>query len=667
MKTLIFLLAFISATWPALGAITNSDRANIQATNRLSNGGFENGLSGWVTSGTAAGVTFGLDTTNFTDGLASFTFTKTGSASGSFIVTKDQATTAQLTGRNFEVTCQVENPFTPSGTPDQLCGRVNGVSTNCVTLPVGAGFQTVTTTIQPVTGDSFGAQVVWGNPSAGTGKIDECYVGPSRNIGTVQQARFLGSVAISGCAGGWVSTSTSFAAFPVQTTCVYTTEGLASPPATMLPAITVPSQGPGSYWLSYEGTIQTTSAGSSSSYQFTDGTTAAKEVSFLSNGSNGTSSTTISQHITYTSAPPSSITFQIFGKQSSGSVIVNGTTANPGVIKVYYFPTSAQSVVAANQQTQPTVTKLLSGSGTYATPAGVTRLEIEMVGGGGGGSGAGAGAGAGITGGNTTFGTSLLVANGGVGGPFSSYGGVGGTASLGTGPIGIALQGGAGAGTSVGSATNIGGQGASSPFGGTGSTVAGAAGLAAIPNTGAGGSGGGGGNGINSGAGGGAGGYVKAVITNPSATYTYSVGGSGAGGTAGTSGTAGGASGSGAIYITEYYQGQNAPILTNSITTNAAGAWRHEFGYVTNNGSTCVASGGTNFMTASRSGTGTCVITFNSAFSGNSICESNQDLAGASGICNAYSDSATGTNVNCTNNGFGSADRNFKLTCDGPR
>jgi hypothetical protein len=433
----------------------------------------------------------------------------------------------------------------------------------------------------------------------------------------------------------------------------------------MLPAITVPSQGPGSYWLSYEGTIQTTSAGSSSSYQFTDGTTAAKEVSFLSNGSNGTSSTTISQHITYTSAPPSSITFQIFGKQSSGSVIVNGTTANPGVIKVYYFPTSAQSVVAANQQTQPTVTKLLSGSGTYATPAGVTRLEIEMVGGGGGGSGAGAGAGAGITGGNTTFGTSLLVANGGVGGPFSSYGGVGGTASLGTGPIGIALQGGAGAGTSVGSATNIGGQGASSPFGGTGSTVAGAAGLAAIPNTGAGGSGGGGGNGINSGAGGGAGGYVKAVITNPSATYTYSVGGSGAGGTAGTSGTAGGASGSGAIYITEYYQGQNAPILTNSITTNAAGAWRHEFGYVTNNGSTCVASGGTNFMTASRSGTGTCVITFNSAFSGNSICESNQDLAGTAGT--AESDSATGTNVNCTNNGFGSADRNFKLTCDGPR
>jgi hypothetical protein len=622
MKTLIFLLAFISATWPALGAITNSDRANIQATNRLSNGGFENGLSGWVTSGTAAGVTFGLDTTNFTDGLASFTFTKTGSASGSFIVTKDQATTAQLTGRNFEVTCQVENPFTPSGTPDQLCGRVNGVSTNCVTLPVGAGFQTVTTTIQPVTGDSFGAQVVWGNPSAGTGKIDECYVGPSRNIGTVQQARFLGSVAISGCAGGWVSTSTSFAAFPVQTTCVYTTEGLASPPATMLPAITVPSQGPGSYWLSYEGAIQTTSAGSSSSYQFTDGTTAAKEVSFLSNGSSGTSSATINQHITYTSAPPSSITFQIFGKQSSGSVIVNGTTANPGVIKVYYFPASAQQVYQASSGG-------LSVGDITPTSLGTCPIGTTLA-----------------NGGSAAAFTQLNNAYVAAGYP---YGGSAGTANLpdyrglfirGVGTNGTALQanGGAVTGAALGTLQNDMLQGHLHPIN-TSQSYSG--GFATI-------------NSSSSAAGG-------TLATTPLALVS-----DGSNGTPRVGAETHPANLS-ATYCVRTVPASPAPILTNSITTNAAGAWRHEFGYVTNNGSTCVASGGTNFMTASRSGVGTCVITFNSAFSGNSICESNQDLAGASGICNAYSDSATGTNVNCTNNGFGAADRNFKLTCDGPR
>jgi hypothetical protein len=623
MKTLIFLLAFISATWPALGAITNSDRANIQATNRLSNGGFENGLSGWVTSGTAAGVTFGLDTTNFTDGLASFTFTKTGSASGSFIVTKDQATTAQLTGRNFEVTCQVENPFTPSGTPDQLCGRVNGVSTNCVTLPVGAGFQTVTTTIQPVTGDSFGAQVVWGNPSAGTGKIDECYVGPSRNIGTVQQARFLGSVAISGCAGGWVSTSTSFAAFPVQTTCVYTTEGLASPPATMLPAITVPSQGPGSYWLSYEGTIQTTSAGSSSSYQFTDGTTAAKEVSFLSNGSSGTSSATINQHITYTSAPPSSITFQIFGKQSSGSVIVNGTTANPGVIKVYYFPASAQQVYQASSGG-------LSVGDITPTSLGTCPIGTTLA-----------------NGGSAAAFTQLNNAYVTAGYP---YGGSAGTANLpdyrglfirGVGTNGTALQanGGAVTGAALGTLQNDMLQGHLHPINTTQSYASGGFATINSSSTAAGGT----------------------LATTPGALVS-----DGSNGTPRVGAETHPANLS-ATYCVRTVPASPAPILTNSITTNAAGAWRHEFGYVTNNGSTCVASGGTNFMTASRSGVGTCVITFNSAFSGNSICESNQDLAGASGICNAYSDSATGTNVNCTNNGFGAADRNFKLTCDGPR
>jgi hypothetical protein len=262
---------------------------------------------------------------------------------------------------------------------------------------------------------------------------------------------------------------------------------------------------------------------------------------------------------------------------STGAVTVQSSGANtiatvPGNTQATFTALVSTPTTAANWNASlllggganvPTVQKFLSGSGTYTTPANCIYVQVEMVGGGGGGGGSGAGAGAGITGGNTTFGTSLLVANGGVGGPITSYGGVGGTASLGTGPIGIALQGGTGAGTSAGSVTTIGGQGASSPFGGGGDSVAGGAGQAAIANTGAGGGGGGGGSGINSGAGGGAGGYVKAVITNPSATYTYSVGGSGAGGTAGTSGTAGGASGSGVIIVTEYYANGTVGTATN--------------------------------------------------------------------------------------------------------
>jgi hypothetical protein len=70
---------------------------------------------------------------------------------------------------------------------------------------------------------------------------------------------------------------------------------------------------------------------------------------------------------------------------------------------------------------------------------------------------------------------------------------------------------------------------------------------------GGGGGGGGSGTAITTGSGGGAGAYIEALISNPSATYSYAVGSGGAGGTAGTSGFAGGTGGSGYIEITEYY------------------------------------------------------------------------------------------------------------------
>ena len=65
----------------------------------------------------------------------------------------------------------------------------------------------------------------------------------------------------------------------------------------------------------------------------------------------------------------------------------------------------------------PTQQIFLSGSGTYTAPLGVKWLRVRMVGGGGGSAGSGAGSStAGGTGGVTTFGTSFLTANGGVGG-----------------------------------------------------------------------------------------------------------------------------------------------------------------------------------------------------------------------------------------------------------
>jgi hypothetical protein len=209
----------------------------------------------------------------------------------------------------------------------------------------------------------------------------------------------------------------------------------------------------------------------------------------------------------------------------------------------------------------PQVTVYTSGSGTYTVPTGAKYLKIEMCGAGGGGAGAGIGGsfgGAGTAGGNTTFGTSLLSCNGGGAGTpagGASAGGTGGTASISSPAVGYSLQGGSGAGPTIGNANQItvAMAGGVNAFGGSNaknnSTI--------TANTGAGGYGP---VGVSSGSigytgtGGGAGGYSSAIIPSPAASYSYAVGAGGAGGAAGGGGSSAGSAGSsGIIVITAYF------------------------------------------------------------------------------------------------------------------
>lgn len=219
------------------------------------------------------------------------------------------------------------------------------------------------------------------------------------------------------------------------------------------------------------------------------------------------------------------------------------------------------------KRTFPTIQKFTSGSGTYTTPAGVAYIRVRAVGGGGGGSGSSTSAAnngnVGGDGGATYFGTSLISANGGSGGGATSgaNGGTGGTASLGTGPIGTALSGANGSSVVEGQGVLTtyafkGTDGAASAFGGAGrGGLPGAnAGGAGVTNTGGGGGGAGAPAGGITGSGGGAGGFVDAIITSPNSSYAYTVGAAGAAGATGTGGAAGGAGGSGYIEVTEYYQ-----------------------------------------------------------------------------------------------------------------
>lgn len=205
--------------------------------------------------------------------------------------------------------------------------------------------------------------------------------------------------------------------------------------------------------------------------------------------------------------------------------------------------------------TAPTVQKFTSGSGTYTLPANVLYIRVVALGGGGGGERGGTTGGSDqADGGNTTFGSSLIVANGGKKG-VNTNGGLGGTGSLGTGPVGVAVSGSGGdpGGAPTATVYTGGGSGGTSPMGGAGGGGSSSNGISASANSGSGGGGGGQNGGVshNSGGGGGAGGYVNGLITSPSATYAYAIGAAGSGASGGD--FSGGNGAAGVIVVEEFY------------------------------------------------------------------------------------------------------------------
>ena len=231
----------------------------------------------------------------------------------------------------------------------------------------------------------------------------------------------------------------------------------------------------------------------------------------------------------------------------------------------------------------PTKQTFTSSSGTYTTPSGVQWIKVRMVGGGGGGSGGQGSTGTGGdggAGGNSTFGTSLLTANGGAGGNHTTASSAGGTATVSapaTQLVALAGVSGQAGGVTLAGSQQQGGIGGVTHFGGAGIGTGTGAGTAATANTGS-----GGGGGLSqyatsgqSGTGGASGGYVEAIISNPSATYSYAVGAAGTAGTAGSgvSSSAGGAGGSGFIEVIEYYVGTNTVMSSDTATQVVAATY----------------------------------------------------------------------------------------------
>ncbi len=192
----------------------------------------------------------------------------------------------------------------------------------------------------------------------------------------------------------------------------------------------------------------------------------------------------------------------------NGGWVVISASANGIMAGTYTSVTvDVSGRTTAGTRMVPTIVTLFSGA-TYNTAVNALWLEINMVGGGAGASGSGAGGGNGTNGAVTTFGTSLLTANGGIGGA-GGGGGAGGTAIISAPAVGQAFAGATGSGGTQTNDANVsaaGGPGGASPFGGAGGGGVAAGGSAAAPNTGSGGGGSSGSaNAINASGGGGAG------------------------------------------------------------------------------------------------------------------------------------------------------------------
>jgi hypothetical protein len=258
----------------------------------------------------------------------------------------------------------------------------------------------------------------------------------------------------------------------------------------------------------------------------------------------------------------------IINASSTGSGGIVQTADASGVLQLQSNGTTALTVSGANVtiagtlstgNSNPQVTQYLSGSGTYTTPTGAKYITVRMVGGGGGGGGSGGAGtpGTGGTGGTTTFGSSLLTATGGIGGAYGLSAPVGGSATVNSPATAIVAVAGGSSGSGYTNVGNFvgGNAGGSSPFGGAGGGGNNLPGVAAVPNTGSGG-GSAGVNGGSTSAGGASGGYIEALISSPSASYSYAVGAAGTAGAAGTGAAgnfAGAAGGSGVIIVTAYF------------------------------------------------------------------------------------------------------------------
>jgi hypothetical protein len=298
----------------------------------------------------SGGATVAKNTTTPLTGISDFLVTL-GNNTTDYVEWSLDTLDRSLTNQNCQLTLDYKIGSVGSVVQAQVV--IGGAVSN--TYPLASTPSQSSVTLNVPCGDLSGSttiRVANATGNSGTSSINVANLNYSKatNIGTVAQAILMDAVTVTGCAGAWTTTSATFATLGTQTGCTYTSaKGVATAPATNIPAFKFSSLPPGDYRIEYEGRIGT-SAGNDSFSQFSDGTNTARENTYITNQS-GTGvnmyGSSVSQTISY-SAPQSNVTLDLKAKVAGGGTVqIYGTTSNPGVFKLWYFPSASQQAVSS--------------------------------------------------------------------------------------------------------------------------------------------------------------------------------------------------------------------------------------------------------------------------------------------------------------------------------
>jgi len=314
--------------------------------NLLANPSFEH--SSFATSWAALGdTTPTAETTEIRHGKKSAKLTLN-AQSGCFW-SQSVTPTIKMSRMGLEHSLNVKTSLTGIKVCALQAGSVVGT---CTTVPNVNDWDYYPATSTGPSSGSVGVALCHDTGATGDVYVDEAYVGKNRNIGTVAQARSVGSAYFAQTAScTWTRTNTALGAFGTTAACPGPTVESNSGPGTIqttdtdLPKVTVNNLPAGEYTVIVTGA---TYGGAAANLTLTvgDGTTTSGR------GHGVGSITTLSGfavvgHFSYSTA--GNRTFELQGSASTSTINVPNDGSNEQLhFEILYFPTSSQTVVQPN-------------------------------------------------------------------------------------------------------------------------------------------------------------------------------------------------------------------------------------------------------------------------------------------------------------------------------